>query len=174
MIGEILAALFVAALGAIVLWRKPWRRQEENLAAVEAWLETFSPESYTPMLRLAERLDVGFLTQHRGPEEATRYKKLQRQILREYLRVLSRDFHRLHRLATESALRARTDPESSSLALVEEKLEFIFAMWSIELRLLLNEVAPCAVNLRPMLESVKELTERAREKSRRRLEYRIS
>jgi hypothetical protein len=174
MTGEILAAAVPAALITIVAWRRPWRRRDEQVVAMEAWLESFSPESYLPMLRLAESLDTGFLTAQRGPEEAARYRRLQRQILKEYLRGLSRDFHRLHSLATESALRARHDHENSSLALVEEKMEFAFSMWSVDIRLMVNDFAPCAVNLRPLIANVDELTARVREANRRRLEFRVS
>jgi len=172
MIGYCLAA--VAVLVVIVVWRRPWRRHEDNLEVMEAWLESFSPDSYLPMLRLANSTDTGYLNLHRGHETAKRYRRLQRQMLREYLRGLSRDFNRLHALATESALRARIDHENSSLALVEEKLEFIFSMWSIEVRLFLDEFAPCAINLRPMLANVDELTAKARATARRRLKFRVS
>jgi len=174
MIGEFLAAVVFAALITVLIKRRPWERHEEDRLTVEAWFETFSTDSYLPMLRLAEPLDAGFLTMRRGPVEAARYKREQRKILKEYLRVLSRDFHRLHRLATESAIRARNDHDNSSLALLEDKLEFIFAMWSIELRIMLNEIAPCVVNLRPLLASVEELTARTRQITRRRAEYRLS
>lgn len=169
-----LAAAALAALIAITVRRRPWRRREENLAAMEAWLESYSPDVYLPMLRLAHSEDTGYLTTYRGSEEAARYRRVQRRILKEYLRSLSRDFHRLHALATESALRARNDHENSSLALVEEKLDFIFSMWSIELCLFVNEFAPCAINLRPLLADIGDLAAKARENARRRLEVRMS
>lgn len=168
-----LAAAAVAALIAITVRLRPWRRREDNLAAMEAWLETYSPDVYLPMLRLAHSADTGYLAVHRGPEEAARYRRVQRRILKEYLHGLSRDFHRLHALATESALRARNDRENSSLALVKEKLDFIFSMWAIELCLFLDEFAPCAINLRPLLADVGELAAKARESAQRRLEVRM-
>lgn len=174
MILDLLAALTLAALVAVLAWRRPWRRRDDELLVMEAWLETFSPESYLPMLRLVETVDPGYLLANCGPLEAKRYKSLQRQMLREYLRGLARDFNRLHALATENAIRARAEEEDSSLALVEEKMEFIFSMWSIEFRLYVNQFAPCVVNLRPLLANVDQLTVKAREMSRRRLEYRLS
>lgn len=172
-LGELLVALALVALVAILLCRRPRRRADDRLA-MEEWLEGFSPESYRPMLRLAEPHDAGFLLLQRGPEEAARYRRAQRQMLREYLRSLSCDFHRLHALATESALRARDDDENSSLALMEEKMDFIFSVYSIEFRLMMNSVVPCVVNLRPLLANVDELTAKAREVARRRLEFRVS
>lgn len=174
MIPYFLAALTAAALTAIALWRRPWRRRDDNLQAVKDWLEHFSPDSYLPMLRLADQCDTGFVTARGGTEQAARYRRVQREILREYLRVLSRDFHRLHAVATESALRARDDHGNLSLVLVEEKMEFIFSVWSIEIRLWLDEFAPCAVDLRPLLAHLEQLTAKARATARHRIGYRLT
>ncbi len=174
MTGYYLAVVPVAALIVIVVWRRTWRKREDNLEITEAWLENFSPESYLPMLRLANLGDSGYLNAQRGPEAAARYRRLQRRMLREYLRSLSRDFHRLHIIADESSWRGRVDRENSALALVEEKLEFIFSVWSIELRLFLDRFSPCTINPQPLLASVDELTAKAREITRRRLEFRLS
>lgn len=174
MIAEMLAVVFLAALITHLAWRRPWRRRHDELQAMEEWLAGFSLDSYLPMLRLSSSADSAFLAVKKGPVEAARYRRLQRKLLREYLRVLARDFHRLHALATESAIRAHADQDDSSLALVEEKMEFGFSIWSIELRLLLDEFTPCVVDLRPLLDNVDHLTARAREVSRRRLEFRVS
>jgi hypothetical protein len=163
----------VAALIVIIASRRPWRRREDNLKVMEAWLDNFSPHSYLPMLRLADSGDTGYLNIQRGPMAAARYRRIQREILKDYVRGLSRDFHRLHALGTDDGLR-RIHHENSALALVDEKLEFIFSVWSIELRLLIGRFAPCAVNLQPLLANVDELTAKARETARRRLEYRLS
>ncbi len=171
--GTLLLTAGLVALIVILVWRRNWRRRADAREAIEAWLEKFSPDSYLPMLRLTEPGDVGFLNANCGPLEAARYKRLQRAMLRDYLRGLSRDFNRLHALASNSHFRGQAENADSALALVEEKLEFIFSLWSVEVRLLLDEVRPCPVNLRPLLTSVSELTDRVREIARRRNEYRI-
>jgi hypothetical protein len=174
MTGYYLAAVPVAALIVIVVWRRAWRKREDSLEIAEAWLESFSPESYRPMLRLANSGDAGYLKIQRGPEAAALYRCTQRRMLREYLRGLSRDFDRLHIIAAESAWLARVGRENSALALMEEKLEFSFSVWSIELRLLLDKFSPCTINPHPLLANVDELTAKAREMTRRRLEFRLS
>lgn len=121
------------------------------------------------MLRLAGSDDSGFLATHRGLEEAKRYRSLQRRMLRGYLRVLSHDYHCLHSLAAKSAQK-----QSASLGLVGERMQFAFSIWSVELRLLLNEVVPCTVNLKPLLERVNELSSRVRETTRRKLGFRAA
>jgi hypothetical protein len=95
MAGYYLAAGPVAALVVIVAWRRAGRKREDSLPIIEAWLESFSPGSYLPMLRLANSGDSGYLNLQRGPEAAARYRRMQRRMLREYLRGLSRDFNRL-------------------------------------------------------------------------------
>ena len=112
-------------------------RRDDDLVAVETWLEQFSPGSYLPMVRLAEGRDTPFLRKFRGVEETARYRRLQRQMLRDYLHSLARDFHRLHGLGAE-------ETPNSALIVVEERMAFSLGIWSIELRLLVNEVAPCA------------------------------
>jgi hypothetical protein len=179
MTGYYLAAAPVVALIAILVWRRAWRKREDNLQITQAWLENFSPNSYRPMLRLANSGDTGYLSSQRGPEAAARYRRTQRRMLREYLRGLSRDFHRLHTIAAERAVNVRipnvgNHRGNSSLALVEEKLEFIFSVWSIEVRLFLDKFSPCTINPQPLLANVDELTAKAREIARRRLEFRLS
>ena len=159
MTGYYLAAVPVAALIVTLAWRHAWRKREGSLQ-IEAWLESFSPDTYRPMLRLANSGDTGYLKIHRGPEAAASYRRRQRRMLREYLHGLSRDFHRLHTIAAESACRSRIDRENSALVLIEEKLEFIFSVWIIELRLVLDKFSPCTINPRPLLANVDELTAR--------------
>ena len=113
---------------------------------------------YLPMLRLTEASDAGFLDTQRGSEMGLRYRALQRQMLREYLDGLAHDFHRLHALAARAGKPAQMD----------EKMEFVFCVWSIELRLALNQITRCAANLETLLASVEQLTIRVRELARRR------
>jgi hypothetical protein len=174
MTGYYIAALPVAATIVILAWRRAWRKREDRLEVVAAWLENFSPATYLPMLRLANSGDSGYLNSRSGPEAAARYRQMQRRMLREYLRGLSRDFHRLHTVASESPRRSRIERENSALVLIEEKLEFIFAVWIIELHLFLDKFSPCTINPRPLLANVDELTARAREVTRRRLEFHLS
>jgi hypothetical protein len=150
-----IAALPVVVLIAIVAWRRARRRREDR-PEIEAWLENFSPGSYLPMLRLANSGDSGYLNTRCGPEAAARYRQRQRRMLREYLRGLSRDFRRLHTVAAENAWRTR------------------ISVWIIELRLVLDKFSPCTINPLPLLANVDELTARAREITRRRLEFRLS
>jgi hypothetical protein len=135
-----------------------WSSRGHAAPPTEAWLEDFSPDMYLPMLRLAEPGDAGFLDARGDPGTALRYRSLQRQMMREYLSGLARDFHRLHALAAEAGTPSQMD----------EKMEFVFCVWSIELRLTLNQITRCAANLEALLASVEQLTIRVRELAQRR------
>ena len=172
MILDILAVATLAALIAFVVWRLATYRPEDPLQ-MESWLEGFSPASYQPMFRLSEPVDSRFLKSQRGPKEASRYRRLQRKMLRQYLRGLARDCHRLHLLASQMDAHPVPGNDNSVLAQLEEKLEFSFSVWSIELRLLLDEISPRDLNLRPLLANVEALTERARRAARRRHQLRF-
>jgi hypothetical protein len=151
-----------------------WRLRNDERVALEAWVEGFSSDSYLPMLRLAKPDDSAFLNAHRGPGEAARYRRLQRQLLKEYLRSLSRDFHRLHTLADSCAPHAPGHDSGETSVSVDEKMAFIFSVWSVEVCLTFWRVKRCNVDLKPLLSAVSRTTLRAREATRRRHELRTS
>jgi hypothetical protein len=170
----LIVAGMLGALAAVLAWRRPRPPQDEAIGAMEAWLERFSVDSYRPMLRLADGRDASFLAACRGSEEAARYRRLQRRMLKQFLHDLSLDYHRLHRVATYSAPSETHDRGNSSPTPLEEKMEFNLSMWSIEIRLLLSEIAPCVINPRPVLANIDELAARTRQIIRRRHQFRVS
>jgi hypothetical protein len=131
----------------------------------EDWLESFSLNAYRPMVRLATGSDRPFLAEKRTRRAARRYRRTQRNILREYLRGLSRDFQRLYTIA---AVRER------SVDLFDGQLGFIFSVWLIEARLLVQTVIPHSIDLQPLLESVETLAAENREMARPVLRLHVS
>ncbi len=162
MIDKMPAMLAVAALTAVVVWRRPRRRRDTQFRVVTTWLDTFSPDAYRPMLRLVESRDTGFLATQRGPAEVKRYRCLRRRMLRGYLQSLSRDFHRLQMVAATAGSPEGHHRRKSFLAPVLQKIRFLWTLCNIEMRLILNRIAPCSIDLRPLLASVGAMTERAR------------
>jgi hypothetical protein len=126
-------------------------------AESEAWLQSFSLDAYRPMLRLASSEDRCYLKSHRTRRMARRYRRVQRILLREYLRGLSRDFQKLHAIAAK---------KDSSLELFDGHLGFIFGLWLIEARLVLQSVVPHSIDMEPLLQSVQALAEATREMAR--------
>lgn len=131
-----------------------------------SFLENFSVGLYRPMLRLAGQMDRKFITSAHGKVLAECYRGIQRDLLREYLREASKDFNRLHAIATAKAVHALSDPEDLSVALFEQQMTFVLVVWSIEARLLLDRFLPCALDLNPLVAQIEAMAEQTRQLAR--------
>ena len=138
----------------------------------DVWLESFSLRSYRPMMRLAAGDDGRYLKAGRPPGSMKRHRRIQRTLLREYLRSLSQDFHRLHRIAAEKQLRVKRVDAGLPMELFEQQIGFIFHMWSIEARLLIHALIPHRIDLQPLLATVEKLAADTRETIRPPLRFR--
>jgi hypothetical protein len=138
-----------------------------------SFLEDFSLRTYRPMLRLSSQMDRRFLNSAHGPKLADHHRRIQRQLLREYLRNLSRDFNRLYDIATAKSVHALNDTGNMSTSLVEHQMGFIFLIWSIEARLALDSVFPYSVDLKPVVSCIENLAAQTRELSRPQLSYHV-
>jgi hypothetical protein len=138
----------------------------------DAWLESFTLRGYRPMLRLAARDDEHYLKAGCAPGSIKRHRRIQRTLLREYLRSLSQDFHRLHRIAAEKHLRSKSADAGLPMELFEQQIGFIFHMWSIEARLLIHALIPHRIDLEPLLANVEKLAADTREMTRPPLRFR--
>lgn len=137
------------------------------------FLENFSLKTYRPMLRLASQMDRRYLTSAHGTQLASCHRRIQRKLLREYLKDLSRDFNRLYNIATARAVNALNDPSNLSVTLVEQQMGFIFLIWSIEARLLLDCIFPYSVDLKPVIGYIESLSAQTRELARPQLSYHV-
>jgi hypothetical protein len=130
---------------------------------MNTWLDSFSLRPYLPMLRLASGTDRRFLAGCGGARRLRRYRRAQRSLLREYLRGLLRDFHRLNSIA---AAKERPPQWPGSMELSESRLSFIFGVLWIEARLALHAVFPHTIDVEPLFQSVEALARAARETER--------
>ena len=136
-----------------------------------SFLESFSLGAYRPMLRLAAQMDRKFLITAHGETLAACYRKIQRNLLREYLRDASKDFTRLHSIATAKTLHAVSDPNELSTALFESQMTFILLVWGIEARLLVDDLLPFAVDLKPLISHLEGLALQTRDLARPQYNY---
>jgi hypothetical protein len=136
-----------------------------------SFLENLSLVTYRPMLRLATQMDRKFLHAAHGEVLAGCYRKIQRNLLREYLRDASKDFKRLHAIATAKTVRASSDPDELSTALFEQHMTFILLVWGIEARLLVDNFLPFAVNLEPLIGQLEGLAQQTRQLVRPQYSY---
>lgn len=132
---------------------------------VDEITEFDTADAYLPMLRLAESMDRDYVSANAGPAQAAKYRRGQRKFLKEYLKGMERDFHRMHAMAASSP---------GPNATVDDKMRFILSMWNAELRLFFSAIIPFAVDLKPLVAHMAEVAKRAREASRQRVEFRVS
>lgn len=131
-----------------------------------SFLDNFSLMKYRPMLRLASQMDRRFLTAAHSERLASCYRKIQRGLLREYLRDASRDFNRLYAIANAKCVQASADPGDLSMALFEQQMTFILLVWGIEVRLAADSILPFALDLKPLMHSIEALASQTRQLAR--------
>jgi hypothetical protein len=127
-----------------------------------SFLEVFSPQRYRPMLRLAAQMDRKYLTEAHCESLAVCYRKIQRGLLREYLRDAAKDFNRLYSIANARCVQASSDPADLSMALFEQQMTFLLLVWGIEARLALDFVLPFSMDVRPLINSIEGLADQTR------------
>ncbi len=157
--------LLIAAVAAMTQSTPKTESVSVSSASDVLFLDDFSPRRYAPMLRLATRIDRRYLASVRGEELARCYRKIQRGLLREYLRDAAKDFHRLYSIANARCLRAGSDPGDISMELFDQQLAFILLIWGIEARLLLDCLLPFALNPQPLIQSIEGFARMTRELS---------
>lgn len=136
-----------------------------------SFIENFSLGAYRPMLRLASQMDRRFLNSVHGEALASCYRKVQRNLLREYLRDASKDFNRLHAIATAKTLRALHDPDDLSLGLFEQQMTFVLLVWGIEARLLVDRFLPFSFDISPVVAQLEGLAAQTRQLARPQFSY---
>jgi hypothetical protein len=162
--------LLTVAVGLLTFFA-PKPNGDDFFGTDASFLQNFSLGTYRPMLRLATQMDRKFLSSVHGDILAGCYRKIQRNLLREYLRDASKDFTRLHSIATSKTLHAASDPNELSMALFESHMTFILLVWGIEARLLLDCFLPFAVDLKPLIGQLEGLAMQTRELARPQYSY---
>jgi hypothetical protein len=146
-----LVVLLIVAVGLLTRFSPQSEGVVATYGSDASFIDNFSLRTYRPMLRLASQIDKEFLVRAHGKDLASCYRKIQRDLLREYLKEASKDFNRMYAIATRQAVQAVSDPGDLSIALLEQQMTFLFSMWGIEIRLLLDDYLPFAVDLQPMV-----------------------
>src|ERR1700724_2019037 len=123
--------LLVAAVAALTYLAPKPDLVTGSYAADASFLENFSLQTYRPMLRLATQMDRRYLSGVHSETLAGCYRKIQRGLLREYLRDAAKDFNRMYAIANAIALRATSDPGDLSMCLFEQQMTFVMLIWSI-------------------------------------------
>ena len=162
-LGLSIVLLLVAAVALLTRYTPKAESPGVFYGSDVSFLENFSLNAYRPMLRLASQMDRKFLSSAHGNTLAGCYRKIQRQLLREYLRETSKDFNRLYAIATAKTVQAASDPGDLSMALFEQQMTFILLIWGIEARLLLDDYLPFTVDLKPLILHLEGLAQQTRD-----------
>jgi hypothetical protein len=171
-ISLLVVLLLVAATGALTHYSsRAVAAPRAYYGSDSSFLDQFSLSQYGPMVRLASQLDRKFLASAHGESLAACYRKIQRGLLRDYLRQASTDFNRLYSIANARCVQAASDPGDLSMMLLEQQMTFIMLIWGIEARLLLDGVLPFAIDLKPVVQCLENLAGQARELTLPRLSY---
>lgn len=172
MIASLITVLLLVGAVAVLTWSVPESEPTPVSYRSDAvFLDSFSPRRYAPLLRLATQMDRRYLTAVHGAELAKCYRRIQRTLLREYLRDAVKDFNRLYSIANAKCLRAGSDPGDLSMQLFEQQFAFILLIWGIEARLLLDGLAPFALDPQLLIQSIESLAQLTRELAQPRLGY---
>jgi len=92
--------LMVTAVFVLALFYPKADATRRTYGSDASFVESFSLATYKPMLRLASQMDRRFVAAAHSESLGACYRKIQRSLLREYLRDASRDFNRLYAIAT--------------------------------------------------------------------------
>ena len=157
-----LVFLLIAAVALLTRFSPQSEGTATSYGSDALFVDGFSLNRYRPMLRLASQIDREFLSSVHGKQLAGCYRKIQRDLLRDYLREASNDFKRLHAIATAQAVRAQSDPGDLSLNLLEQQMSFAMSIWGIEARLLLDDYLPFSVDLKPLVMHLEGLAAQTR------------
>lgn len=170
-IGLSIIVLLIAAVPVLTCFSPKSEGSARFYGSDVSFLDNFSLSAYRPMLRLASQMDRKFLSSVHGETLAGCYRKIQRNLLREYLREASKDFNRLYAIATAKTVQATSDPNDLSMALFEQQMTFILLVWGIEARLVLDGLLPSAVDLKPLVAQIEALAQQTRTLARPQYSY---
>jgi len=164
--------LVVAALN--LTWRSaPAGNDGRSYGSNTSFLDQFSVFRYRPLLRLATRIDRSYLQRVHGKRLAGAYRKIQRDLLREYLRDLSKDVNRLYAILNARSVHAPSDEGNISLALTEQQTTFALLIWGIEARLVLDAVMPRPIDIGPLISAFEALTAQTQAVARPQFSYHV-
>ncbi len=128
------------------------------------WLANYSPARYRPMERLLALKDFEFLRSTDGwtPELEEAFRSGRRRLYRRYLRLISRDFGRLHMAARTLALLSPVDRPDLGMVLLREQVAFRKALAGAYLRLAFHPFGYEAGDVRNVLRALESVNSRVR------------
>ena len=119
----------------------------------QTWIDDLSLDRYRPMLRLLASDDIEFLRRTPGctPRLVCSLRAKRSRILREYLRSLSEDFHRVLRASRVQLAHSTDDRSALGLELLRREWRFSRSMAAVRIRLVLYRWGLAEVDPTPLV-----------------------
>ena len=162
-------AIFAAGFG-FLLWKLAVRSGTRPVDP--AWLDTFSLATYAPMERLLDRTDFTFLASQPGydPRIAKTLLARRRKVFNGYLRLLTRDFNRLHEVAKWILIYSPMDRPAFARALRRQHALFFFSVWAIRCKVAFYPWGWTALDVPRLFHSLEQMGDQVRELAARRID----
>jgi len=161
--GVLLLSLVLLGVFALAFSRMVGRlwAPTESEETVTEWLDDFSVARYGPMQRLLGEADYCFLRSQPGyrPALEKKLRSQRKQIFRDYLRLMSIDFHHLLGLANLLMIHSVEDRPDLAKELFRQRLTFYWALFAIECRLCFAPGGLAGVDIQGLLGSLEGLRE---------------
>ena len=152
----------IAALGLALVFR---RLARNNTSTRRESMPEVSLARYRPMERLLAAEEFEFLARQPGyePRLGRRLRAERRSILRQYLRLMAKDFHRVYRAAQVALIQSPEDRPDLAGALIRLRVQFLVASLALQCRLALHPFGLPRLELRPLLAALERIAEMARQ-----------
>lgn len=151
-------------LTAVLIFRR--LVSKERLAGSDlAGLVEFSASKYRPMMRLLSEAEFEYLASQPGytDEIGRRFRADRRRIFRGYLRAIRRDFSRLYLAAKLVVIYSQTDRPDLATALLRRRVEFSYALMTVEMRLTLHRFGLATVDVSGLVEAIERMQTEVRQ-----------
>jgi len=152
-----LVLALLAACFAGLFWRLASRFDARQCTA--EWLDSFSPDSYAPMERLLDQLDVDFLASQAGyrREIATRLMAERREIFAAYLLHLVRDFNQLVRIGKLMIVYSSQDQQEFARRLWRQQVRFYAGFCAVRAQLALHSLGWTGTDAHPLVAALTDM-----------------
>ena len=110
---------------------------QQSLPVTAKWVDEFSVERYSPMLRLLDQADLDSLRSQSGftPQMETTFRIQRYQLFKHYVRHLDADFNRMWLALTVLMLQSKDDRPDLAFALVRSRMTFAYGMFLAQTQL---------------------------------------
>jgi hypothetical protein len=123
------------------------------------WLDNFSTANYAPMQRLFDEKDFEFLAAQPGyrPEIGRQLRAERREVLVDYLQMLTCDFNQLHAIAKLMLVYSEEDQPDFGTALLWQQITFYYAVTALRCRLALTPLGWKVPDMRKLLRPIEAI-----------------